>query len=260
MSHPLLSSSLLSLPPPPACVTSYTSNSKEYIHVRKDAKLDGSKPVSGGLAFCFPQFGPPSPEHEAKGLTMQQHGFARNLAWDVVESSDTSVTMSLSPSDYTKAMWDKDFSCTYSVAIGDDELTTKFTVNNKGVDAFHFQGALHSYFATDAKTTKIVGAFKGKEFLNKVKGEKETESRDEIIFAEEVDSVYQGISDFSVSSPDKTVSVAAKSGWTDFVAWNPFGDEGMGYEDFVCAESAVFEPLEVAGGGEWVGEMTLKPQ
>ena len=36
----------------------------------------GSKPISGGLPHCFPQFGPGE---------IQQHGFARNLDWEVVQ-------------------------------------------------------------------------------------------------------------------------------------------------------------------------------
>jgi hypothetical protein len=42
--------------------------------VRPDAVFDKSKPISGGIPHCFPQFGP--------GV-MQQHGFARNLDWEV---------------------------------------------------------------------------------------------------------------------------------------------------------------------------------
>ena len=50
--------------------------------MRPDAKLDGSKPISGGIPFCFPQFGPGE---------IQQHGFARNVDWAVVEQSETKV-------------------------------------------------------------------------------------------------------------------------------------------------------------------------
>ena len=49
-----------------ACVTSYTKGGVDYLQVRPDAKLDGSKPISGGIPFCFPQFGPGA---------IQQHGF-----------------------------------------------------------------------------------------------------------------------------------------------------------------------------------------
>jgi D-hexose-6-phosphate mutarotase len=40
------------------CVTSFKCNDYDCLFVRPDAKLDGSKPISGGLSQCFPQFGP----------------------------------------------------------------------------------------------------------------------------------------------------------------------------------------------------------
>ena len=48
-----------------ACVTSYVKGGVDTLMVRPDAKLDGSKPISGGIPFCFPQFGPGA---------IQQHG------------------------------------------------------------------------------------------------------------------------------------------------------------------------------------------
>lgn len=79
-------------------VTSYVKDGTEFIAVRPDAKMDGSKPISGGLSHCWPQFGPGE---------IQQHGFARNVMWDVKSSSATTVELEMKPSDYTKEMWDK---------------------------------------------------------------------------------------------------------------------------------------------------------
>ena len=36
-------------------VTSYSKDGVEYVAVRPDAKMDGSKPISGGLSHCWPQ-------------------------------------------------------------------------------------------------------------------------------------------------------------------------------------------------------------
>ncbi len=39
--------------------TKYTDSlGFNWLAVRPDAKMDGSKPISGGLSHCFPQFGP----------------------------------------------------------------------------------------------------------------------------------------------------------------------------------------------------------
>ena len=50
----------------------------EVLYVRPDAVFDKSKPISGGVPHCFPQFGPGK---------MQQHGFARNLDWAIASTS-----------------------------------------------------------------------------------------------------------------------------------------------------------------------------
>lgn len=113
--------------------------------------------------------------------------------------SDTSVELEMAPSDYTREMWDKDFLCTFSVDLQDDQLATKMLVENKGEDAFDFQAALHSYFTTSAlDNLSIEGSFEGKEFLNKLvgdEGEMQTEDRSAITIGEEYDRVYKGVND-----------------------------------------------------------------
>lgn len=172
-------------------VTSYKdADGTDFIAVRPDAKTDGSKPISGGLSHCWPQFGPGE---------IQQHGFARNVDWAVKDISDSSVVLELAPSDYSKAMWDKEFLCTFTVDLSNEELSTKMLVENKGADAFDFQAALHSYFTVSSlENLEIAGSFEGKEFLNKMvgdEGEMQTEDRSAITISEEYDRVYKGVND-----------------------------------------------------------------
>ena len=153
--------------------------------------MDGSKPISGGLSHCWPQFGPGA---------IQQHGFARNVNWTVKDLTPTSTTLELAPSDYTKEMWDKQFLCSFTVTLSDDELNTKMVVNNEGEEeSFDFQAALHSYFTVSAlENLGIKGSFAGKEFLNKLAGdggEMQTEEREVITIGEEYDRVYTGVND-----------------------------------------------------------------
>lgn len=239
------------------CVTSFIDgNGIEYIAVRPDAKMDGSKPISGGLSHCWPQFGPGE---------IQQHGFARNVMWSIQERTDTSVTMIMEPSDYTKEIWDKEFLCTFTVDLESDQLNTKMTVENKGEGAFDFQAALHSYFTISSlENLEISGSFAGKEFLNKMVGdggEMQTEERESITIAEEYDRVYKGVNDpiLKDSGKGKALSILNEAGWEDTVVWNPYGNEGMGYNNFVCVESVKFDPVSLDGGASWEGRMSLKP-
>jgi glucose-6-phosphate 1-epimerase len=113
--------------------------------------------------------------------------------------TDTMVELQMAPSDYTKAMWDKEFLCTFSVDLQADQLATKMLVENKGGEAFDFQAALHSYFTVSAlNNLELTGSFKGKEFLNKLVGdggEMQTEERSTITISEEYDRVYKGVND-----------------------------------------------------------------
>ena len=105
-------------------------------------------------------------------------------------------------------------------------------------------------------------------------GEMQTEERDEITIGEEYDRVYMGVNDpvLKDSGIGKTVStqlipvfclkqfllitacltcslttlctsfqmqltVSNTAGYEDTVLWNPYGNEGMGYNNFVCVES-----------------------
>lgn len=234
-------------------VTSYVAGGQEYIAVRPDAKMDGSKPISGGLSHCWPQFGPGA---------IQQHGFARNVNWTVKSMEETMVELQMAPDDYTKAMWDKPFLCTFSVTLEDSNLATRMIVENKGDESFEFQAALHSYYTVSAiDNLSIAGSFKGKEFLNKMVdgGTMQVEERDEIKIAEEYDRVYMGVNDpvLKDSGTGKKLTVSNTAGYADTVLWSPFGNEGMGYNNFVCVESVKFDPVTLVGGASWTGDMSL---
>ena len=250
--------------------------------------------VSFSLCLSFSclnfQFGPGE---------IQQHGFARNVMWDVVSFTDNTVELEMLPSDYTKEMWDKEFLCTFSVALEDDQLATKMLVENQGEEAFDFQAALHSYFTVSAlDNLSIAGSFQGKEFLNKLVGdggEMQTEEREEITIGEEYDRVYMGVNDpvLKDTGTGKTLTVSNTAGYEDTVLWNPYGDEGMGYDNFVCVESVKvrrrracrglgallrranecsritcsrppcravfqFDPVTLEGGASWTGDMALQ--
>jgi len=241
-----------------ADVTSYVDASgTEWIAVRPDAKMDGSKPISGGLSHCFPQFGPGA---------IQQHGFARNVDWTVHSISESSVTYELTPSDYTRAMWDKPFKCLFTVTLKEDCLDTELVVENTGsAEAFDFQAALHSYFdISSIKNTSVGGSFSGKTFLNKMLDPpaEQVEERSEITIAEEYDRVYAGVNDpvLKDSGKGKQLKIVNSAGWKDTVLWNPYGNEGMGYDNFVCVESVAFTPVQLGAGEKWVGTMSLVPE
>jgi glucose-6-phosphate 1-epimerase len=240
-----------------ADVTSYKdADGTEWVAVRPDAKMDGSKPISGGLSHCFPQFGPGP---------IQQHGFGRNVDWDIVATEGSSVTFRLTPSAYTRAIWDEPFSADFTVAVTAASLDTTLTVKNVGAGGpFDFQAALHSYFdVTSLENVEIQGSFEGAPYLDKLQDPpaEVKETRAAVVVAEEYDRVYKGTNDpvLCDSGKGKKLAVANKAGWKDTVLWSPYGDEGMGFDSFLCVESVAFDPVTLAAGESWVGDMSLVP-
>lgn len=241
-----------------ACVTSYKHAGKEMLAIRPDAKLDGSKPISGGIPFCWPQFGPGE---------MQQHGFARNLEWSMVEASwlsDPCLIFQLTNNEETMAMWPHAFKLLYVVRLTEEGLYTDLQVMNTGDDAFSFTGALHSYFdVSSLDKLKINGGFKGSTYLDKLQDPAADveESADSLVIKEAYDRVYKGVTgtvELEDSGKANKLAISASQGWTDTVLWSPYGDEGMGYNGFVCAEVAcAVDPVTVEPGKSWFGKMAL---
>lgn len=62
---------------------------QELIFVSKKAVFKPPKAIRGGVPVCFPQFGGFGP--------LQQHGFARNSAFEVVAGGPDTVALVLSP-------------------------------------------------------------------------------------------------------------------------------------------------------------------
>ncbi len=106
-------------------------------------------------------------------------------------------------------------------------------------------------------------AFAGASYLDKTasppveaKGEGEV-----LTISAPTDSVYAGVSGDVVledKGRETPLTIRNQLGWEDTVVWSPFGDENMGYDSFVCVESAKASSPVVLGPSEyWTGAMDV---
>lgn len=226
----------------------------EVLYVRPDAVFDKSKPISGGIPHCFPQFGPGA---------IQQHGFARNLDWAIGSTSadfqpderDPEVELVLTENDYTSKMWPHKFKAVYSVSLHGEQLRTDLRVINTDDSPFDFTAALHSYFEVlHVKQAKVTG-LKGLTYLDKVKDPKNPtelkESRDKVTFSGPVDSVYKDAPEHIELEVGTGAAIAMDAtGWSDAVVWSPWTAMPDCYEKFVCVENAKFSNAVVLQPGQ----------
>ncbi|CAM9100631.1 unnamed protein product [Heterosigma akashiwo] len=245
-----------------ACVTSYKVEDYDYLYLRPDAIFDGSKPISGGIPICWPQFGPGD---------IQQHGFARNMNWELMGmeyGQSHSALFLLESNSETKAMWDHDFQVWYNVTLNTESLYLKMEVRNTGDAPFDFTSALHTYLRTsDVGAVAVKGPFLGAAAVDKTAdppAATEHQREDVAMIDGPTDTVFGGVHEgVALEDPGagRRVRLENREGYRDTVVWSPFGEEGMGFRNFLCVESGnVMERVAVAPGGTWVGVLELVPE
>ena len=204
------------------------------------------KPVRGGTPVCWPWFAA-HPTDPAKPM----HGFVRTQKWQVdrVERTDGAVRAELNIS--TKAadqpLWPHQASLTFTATLS-DTLKLELTTHNTGTDAFALTQALHTYFAVSDISAVAVEGFDGQTYADKLDGFARKPQSGDIIFAGEVDRVYDEHSGVAVivDRGFKRRIEITKSGSGSSVVWNPgsercarMGDLGPdGYRTMVCVETA----------------------
>jgi len=255
-----------------ACLLSYkTDAGQECIFVSRDAKLDGSKAVRGGIPLVFPQFG-------QSDTSMPQHGFLRSNFWKADESSifdneeGAGITYTLDLKAIQKCRggkWDEntqyDCSFFYHVKISSQSFSTKLEVKNTGEKEFQFQTLLHTYYLVDGRTALdgskcFVKGLGGYSCVDKVSKGKYSLGSDQIVVVEGLtDRVYspptgKDILDVTVGvGEEKSIKitasgiVGAKKVKVSCVVWNPNKEKAAGMSDFgddqyhemICVEPGI---------------------
>ncbi|CAN1814074.1 Putative glucose-6-phosphate 1-epimerase [Linum perenne] len=240
------------------CLTSWkVAGGKDLLFVRPDAVFDKKKPISGGIPHCFPQFGPGA---------IQQHGFARNMDWSVVESEenvegDPVVTLELKDAPYSRAMWDFGFHALYKVVLKANSISSELKITNTDNKPFVFTTALHTYFRASVTGASVKG-LKGCKTLNKVPDPKNPvegkEERDVVTYPGFVDCIYlDAPSELVLDNGLGDVITIKNTNWTDTVLWNPHLQLEACYKDFVCVENAKIGEVVLQPNESWVASQQL---
>jgi galactose mutarotase-like enzyme len=111
--------------------------------------VDTTKNVRGGNPVLFPSPGPLAGDRftrAGKSGSMKQHGFARQRAWSVVETTPRETTLQLESDDETRAQYPWDFVARLRYALAGTTLTVETRVENRSDAAMPFALGFHPYF------------------------------------------------------------------------------------------------------------------
>jgi len=84
-------------------------------------------------------------DHQGQSLLMQQHGWARDLYWHVVENDASSITAVLTPTSGMRVSFPFDFELRLRYAVKGASLVLDTTINNTGKEALPYALGSHPY-------------------------------------------------------------------------------------------------------------------
>ncbi len=224
------------------------SEAQDVMFLSDKAYYQTGKATKGGIPICWPWFGP-----DPEGLGRAAHGFVRNRMWQVVRSlttaaGDTQVTLGLSDTPETQAIWPHAFELNLVVTVG-ESLTVELITRNQGDAPFPVTQALHTYFKVgDINQVQVLGLDGGR-FLDKADGGVEKTQVGAVTIAQEVDRVYTNVTaaELVIADPifDRRICITAAGSKTAIV-WNPWVEITAGmadlddaaYQRFICVETA----------------------
>jgi galactose mutarotase-like enzyme len=138
-----------------AIVTSFRIAERELLYLDQATLNDPSKNVRGGIPVLFPSPGKLENDrwvHAGKAGELKQHGFARDLSWQVAAHNATSVTLTHAATEETlsKFPWAFHAELIYSVAAS--ALRIELRIANASDSRMPMAFGLHPYFLVGDKS------------------------------------------------------------------------------------------------------------
>lgn len=229
-----------------AHVTRWRKDGRDVLFVSPRSKFEPGQAIRGGIPVCFPWFGD---DPEAKGRPA--HGFARRVAWRVVEEElapdALRVAFELADDDATRALWPFRFRARLTASLG-AMLDVSLTVTNEDERPFRYEEALHTYLAVGDVRRVALRGLEGARYRDKTRsGAIGHEGAEPILFTEETDRTYHGIESVcTLQDPvlGRTLEIT-KCDSRSTVVWTPWSEKAARLADlgaeawpgFLCVES-----------------------
>jgi galactose mutarotase-like enzyme len=211
---------------------------RELLYLDRKTFDDPAANVRGGIPVLFPSPGKLAGDAWSWGGArgaMKQHGFARNLPWDVAATGTDDgawAALSLSANEVTKAQYPWDFHATFTYRLPSRTLAIEMRIENRGGAPMPFGAGFHPYFAVREadKAAARIPTRATRAFDNKDKREIAFGGLD--LTAEEVDIHLHdhGSTAASLSAAGTEIALEGSPEFTHWVVWTLRG------RDFVCLE------------------------
>lgn len=219
-------------------VIGFVAAGRELLYLDRATFEDPKANVRGGVPVLFPSPGKLANDafawHDARGA-MKQHGFARNLPWEVAATGTDDgawARLALRSDDATRAQFPFDFEVDYTYRLRGSALAIEMRFENTGASPMPFGAGFHPYFLVpDAdKARASIPTRATRAWDNKNKRDVAFEGFD--LTAAEVDMHLHdhGASEASLLLDDVEIALRGSPELSLWVIWTLRG------RDFICLE------------------------
>ncbi len=136
--------------------TAFDVGKRSIFFLDRESFDDPTKNVRGGNPVLFPTPGKLENDKWVYGSlsgALKQHGFARNLPWQVAEQRQDTVKLLLESSDATRGAYPWDFGLTLAYSVSEGALHILAEIENRSKTVMPFGLGFHPYFAIAQKET-----------------------------------------------------------------------------------------------------------
>ncbi|WP_421659569.1 aldose epimerase [Leptothermofonsia sp. ETS-13] len=139
-------------------VTRWQVNGRNILYLDEERFANPSLSVRGGIPILFPICGNlPDNQYTHNGqlYTLKQHGFARDLPWDVVEQMTQdrgSLVLRLVSNEQTRAFYPFEFELIFTYTLHNGTLATHQRYTNHSPVSMPFSAGFHPYFQVTDKS------------------------------------------------------------------------------------------------------------
>lgn len=220
-------------------VTSWQVNDRELLYLDTDRFTDPSLSVRGGIPILFPICGN-LPDNtysvDGKPYQLKQHGFARDLPWQVLHQStteDASLTIGLDSTESTRQVYPFDFSVRFTYRLRGNELSIEQSYTNRSDEPMPFSSGLHPYFHALDKDA-LMFEIPAPSYHERVRGETHPFTGKFDFSAAEIDAAFTNVSSTVATATDASqqlkITMTSSQQYRTVVFWTVLG------KDFYCLE------------------------
>lgn len=220
-------------------ITHWSLQGQDILYLDAERFSNPSMSVRGGIPILFPICGnlPDNTyTHNGNQYTLKQHGFARELPWQVSDQATNdlaALTLVLNSNEQTRGVYPFDFEIVFIYKIKGNTLEIQQRYTNHSSDPMPFSTGLHPYFFTSNKT-ELEFEIPASQYQDQITKEVQPYSGTFDWNREELDIAFRPISDTSASATETgrrlNITLNYSDIYSTLVFWTIKG------KDYYCLE------------------------